>query len=135
MSYSTSRSVPFEITDINHGLQVAKGLFKIIDNGLELEFELQDAIMGVIKSDVKTIRLPYSELESIKYKKGWFSDKVILEAGSMKTFEDIPGTEQGVRTLKVKRKNRKEADSIVSKARMQFSEYRLDQLDKGDSDN
>lgn len=130
MNYSSNRSVPFEISDINHGLQVAKGLFRLDKDGIELEFEIQDGIIGIIKSGVRTVHLNYADLESITYKKGWFSAKIVLEGTSMRVFEDLPGSEQGTCKLKVKRKNRPEAEKIISTARMHLSEYKLDQLDK-----
>lgn len=130
MNYSSNRSVPFEIPDLNHGLQVAKGLFRLDKNGIELEFEIQDGILGIIKSGVRTVHLNYADLESISYKKGWFSAKIVLEATSMRIFEDLPGSEQATSTLKVKKKDREEAEKIISTARMHLSEYKLDQLDK-----
>lgn len=130
MDYTTNRSVPFEITDINHGFQVAKGLLKLRKDGVELEFEIRDAILGVISSGVKSVHLMYKDLESIRFKKGWWNAKIILEAHSLRIFKDIPGSEQGISTLRVKRKNRKEAHNIISTARMHLSEHKLDQLDK-----
>lgn len=134
MEYSTSRSFPFEIHDISSGFQVAKGLFKLKKDSIELEYEVEDAILGIISSGVESANLSYEDLESIQYKKGWFSAKVILKATSMHVLEKVPGSEQATATLKVKRKNRKEAQSVVSKARMRFSEFRLDQLENGDTD-
>ncbi len=129
MNYSSNRSVPFEISDINHGLQVVKGLFRLGKDGIELEFQIQDGIIGIIKSGVRTVHLNYADLESITYKKGWFGAKIVLEATSMKVFEDLPGSEQGTCKLKVKRNDREEAEKIISTARMHLSEYKLDQLD------
>lgn len=134
MDYSTSRSVPFEIPNVNHGFQVAKGLLKLRSDGIELEFETKDAILGLISSGVKTLQLSYSDLESIRFDKGWFSAKIILEAVSMRVFEDLPGTGQATCTLKVKRKHKEEAQKIISTARMQLSEHKLDQMEKGNSD-
>lgn len=134
MDYSTSRSIPFEIPNVNHGFQVAKGILKLSSGGIELEFETKDAILGIISSGVQSVHLSYDDLESIRFDKGWFSAKIILEAVSMRIFEDLPGTEQATCTLKVKRKHRDEAQKVISTARMHLSEYKLDQLDKGNSD-
>lgn len=129
MNYSISRSVPFEISDISHGFQEAKGLFKVKEESVELEFEVMDSILGFFKSGVQTIQIPLSELDSIAFEKKWFGSKIVLEAFSMKTFEDIPGTEQATCKLKVKRKHREEAQKVVSKARLLLSEFRLNQMD------
>ena len=127
MSLNTDQTVVFEIPEINHGLKEASGLMKLWKRGLELEFEV--ATLGIFKSGVETVRIDYGDLTDIEYKKGWISDKIILEGVSMKVFADIPGTEIATCTLKVKRKNREEAQSLVSTARMRLSEYKLDQLD------
>ncbi len=131
MDYATDRSVPFEITDINHGFQEAKGLMKLNRDGITLEFEVQDSFVGFFKSGIRDVQISYADLESIRFKKGWFSSKIILNGISMKVFDDIPGTEHATCTLKIKRSHRKEAENLISKARLYLSEYRLNQLGEG----
>lgn len=129
MSLGNNQPVQFEIPEINHGLKQAQGLLKLWKNGLEMEFEV--SLLGVFKNGVNTVRIPYKNLDSIAYKKGWFRDKIILKGTSMKVFEDIPGTEVATCELKVRRKYRDQAQSLISKARMHLSENKLQQLDKG----
>lgn len=123
------RAVPFEIPEINHGLKEAKGLMKPWKRGLELEFEVQDGLIGIFKSGVTTVHIAFEDLNEISYKKGWFSDKVIMEGVSMRVFEDIPGTDVATCTLKVRRKNRNEAQQLISSLRVRFSEYKLQQME------
>lgn len=131
MNIPNSPSVPFNIPDINHGLKQANGLFKLWKDGLELEFE--EKFLGVFDtSGVQTVRIAYDDLQDIRYKKGWFSDKVIFEGHSMKVFDEVPGTEIATCTLTVKKKNRAEARNLISQAQVQLSERKLDQLDEGD---
>lgn len=130
MDYNSNKTVPFIIPEINNGFQQAEGLLKVNKEQLELEFEVKDSILGVIKSGLKETVIPFSELKSIEFKKGWFSTKIILNGTSMKTFKDLPGSELASCTLKVKRKHRDEAESLISQARLQLSEYKLDQFDK-----
>ena len=127
MSLNTHQAVAFKIPEINHGLKEASGLIKLWKRGLEMEFEV--ATLGIFKSGVETVRIDYGDLTTIEYKKGWIKDKIILEGISMKVFANIPGTEIATCTLKVKRKHRDEAQSLVSTARLHLSEYKLDQLD------
>lgn len=134
MNYSTGQSAPFEIPNVNHGFQEVKGLLKLRDEGIELEFETKDAFLGLISSGVQSVTLFYKDLASIRFEKGWFSGKIILEATSMSIFEDIPGSEQGTCTLKIKRKHKKEAQNLISTARMHHSEHKLDQMDRDDVD-
>lgn len=129
-SVINAMAVPFELTEINHGLKKGEGLIKLWNQGLELEFEVEDAILGMYKSGVKTIRLSYGDLESIQIENGWFGAKIILKANSMKVFDEIPGTEAGTCTLKIERKNRGDAKDLVSHARLHHSEYKLEQMDE-----
>lgn len=102
---------------------------KCTERGIELEFEVTDAILGMMSSGIKNVVIPYAELESITYKKGWIGAKVILEGTSMRVFDDIPGTDIATCVLKFKRKHRDQARSMISKARLQLSEYQLNQLE------
>ena len=130
MDYNSSGTVPFIIPEINHGFQQAEGLMKLGKERLEFEFEVKDSILGVVKSGLKEVVIPFSDLKSITYKKGWIGAKVILEGNSMKVFSELPGTELATCTLKIKRKHRDDAQRLISQARMQFSEYKLEQFDK-----
>lgn len=128
MNLENKYTVPFYITGVNHGFQEVQGLLQLNNEGLELEFEVQDSFVGMIKSGITTQTFPFSALEEITFKKGWFSSRIILEGASMKVFEDMPGAELAECNLKIKRKDQKEAERLVSRARMQLSEYKLDQL-------
>ena len=125
------KSVPFEIPEISHGFQEGKGLMRVSPEGIELEFEVTDAIVGIMSSGIKHVTLNYSDLDSIEYRKGWFSDRILLEATSMKALEELPGSDVASCKLKVKRKHRDDAQSLVSIARLNLSEYKLDQLGDG----
>lgn len=133
MDYRNSQSVPFESVDLNHGLKVAKGLLKLNEDGIELEYQVQDSFLGLIKSDVKKLILSYEDLETIRYKKGWFSAKIIFKASSMRVLQELPGSEQGECTLKVKRKHRQQAEHTIAQARIALSEQKLDQLEDGNT--
>lgn len=132
MTFDSIRSVPFKIDDINHGFQEAKGLLKIRNDGVELEFEVTDALIGIFKSGIRNLFFPFDSVKEITYEKGWFGAKIRLEATSMKVFEDLPGTEYATCTLKVKRSDRKQAQSVISQVRMKFSEHRLSAMDRDD---
>jgi hypothetical protein len=133
MSPLNNISVPFEIDNVEHGLKKAEGLIKLRDEGIELEFEVADAFIGMVKSGVKMERISYGDLEDIRFEKSWFQTKIVLEGNSMKVFEEVPGkAEAGSCSLKIERKNREEAQRLVSQARMRHSEYKLEQMGNGE---
>lgn len=125
-----TKAVPFEIPTVNQGFRVAKGLVNLEGESLAFEFEVTDAFIGILTSDVQDVRLPLSELQSVEYKKGWFSSKIVIEVRSIKTLRDIPGTEMTECILKIKRKDRKDAEKLVSKTRLVMSEIKLKDLDE-----
>lgn len=122
-------TVPFEIANINHGFQKASGLLKLEEGHLVMEYQVEDAIVGMFKSDVKEVSLPISELLEVEFKKRFFSAKLILRGQSMKVFQDVPGTEQARCELKIKRGERDMAARLASRLQLALSEYRLDQMD------
>lgn len=122
------KPIPFHQA-VNQGFAEAQGLIHIKKNSLVLEFEVQDAFGGFIKSDLKEIEISFAEIESLVFKKGFWSGKILIEGNSMRTFEDVPGAEQARCTLKIKRKDRSEVEQAISSARVALSEYKLNQLE------
>lgn len=125
-----TKSVPFEIPTVNQGFRVAKGLVNLEGEDLAFEFEVTDAIFGVLNSGLQELRLPLSGLQSVEFRKGWFSSKIILEARSLKVLKDLPGSEMTECVLKIKRKDREDAQRLASKVRLVMSEMKLRELDE-----
>lgn len=125
----TSRSVPFEIPDVNHGFVEVKGLLHFKNDKLILEFDQKDSFAGILKSGVKAVEVPFSEVDSLRIYRKWFRTTVEILGKSMKIFEEIPGSNQGRVLLKIKRKDRELAENAISSARVRLSEYKLDELD------
>lgn len=121
------KPIPFHL-DVNQGLAEAKGLIHIKKTSIILEFEVKDVFGGFLKSDLKEIEILFDEIESLTYKKGFWGAKIHIEGNSMRTFEDVPGSEQGRCTLKIKRKDRDQAQQSISSARVALSEHKLDKL-------
>lgn len=126
----TRYSVSFKITDVSHGFQEAKGLLTISDEALNFEFDVSDTIIGIFKSGLKTISIPYENLKSIAFKKGFISSKIVLVGTSMRALSELPGVDVATCVLKIKRKERKQADQLVSSARVWLSEFRLSQMEE-----
>ena len=88
-----NNSVKFEIPNIAHGFKKANGLLKLDGEYLEMEYQVKDAVIELFTSDVKVRKIPLRELESVEFKKGWFSAKIILEARSPLTGEPLTAAE------------------------------------------
>jgi hypothetical protein len=124
-----TRRIPFKITYLDHGYSEARGLLHVKQDGLTMEFENDNHGMMHIKSGLKDVDLGYDQIESIEYKKKWIGAEIIIQGASIRVFDQVPGAEQGRCTLKIKRKDRKEAERAVSQARAELSEFKLRELE------
>jgi len=122
-------AVPFSIEGVNSGFTVVNGLAKVEDQALKLEFQSADAIIGIVKSDLKTVSIPFSSIRKVDFKKGWFSSKLIIQTKSMSDLKDIPGAKSGFLELNVKKAHKSEAIELNSHFQLEFSEYKLALLD------
>jgi hypothetical protein len=124
------RSLPFVIDELNGGFMKVEGILSVEKNSLTFEFQKKDAVLEAYKSDIMTDEIPFSELDMIEYKKGFFSSKLILHGKKASTFRNLPGNELTTRTLKVKKKNREIAANISSKINLEISEMKLREMDE-----
>ena len=99
------------------------GLLGLRQGCLVLEYETKDAFIGAYNSGVSESEILPDDVSSIVFKKGLFKAKLIINARSMKLFEQVPGAKHGRITLHIKRKHRAEAERLVL-----FLQHRLAEL-------
>jgi hypothetical protein len=121
--------VPFSIS-ANSGFLEVNGLIRTEKDAVLLEYQSADAIIGIVKSGLKTKRIPFSSIRKLDFKKGWFSTRLTLHTNSMSDLEGIPGAESGSVTFNIKKAHRIEAMELNSHFQMQFSEYKIHLLDE-----
>lgn len=124
-----SKRIPFRIKNLNYGLAEARGLLHIGEEELILEFESQDTVVGLIKSDLKELKIPFGDIEEMNYKPGWFGAKIEIVGKSMKIMSELPGGDHGTATLHIRRKDKKTAERVLSRARLELSEFKLKQME------
>lgn len=95
---------------------------------LVLEFQNQDGVFGVLKGKMKSIDIPYGDLEEVEYKVNWFVSRMKIQAKSMKYLENFPIHDRGMLSLKVPRKQKFKAQNFASFVNLRISEVRLDLL-------
>lgn len=125
-----SYRLPFTIKDLEYGLKEAVGLLRFDKDHLVLELQQQDSFVGALKSDVQNFKISFSEIQEITLDKGMFSTIVVIEGSHMASLSKVPGSKQGNVELKIDRKNKKEADRVISALNLALSEYRLSQMDQ-----
>ena len=124
-------TIPFSIPEVNSGFQMATGLLSMDEEYLVFEFQVQDNVIGLFKSDVKLVKVPLADIISIEYKKKLLSRNLLIRASSMIAVQDIPEAKSGEIKLKIHKKNAEAAAQLASSAMLRISEERLSRLDDG----
>jgi len=108
-----SVTLPFKVPDLFAGFAEGNGLAKATPNELALEFIIKDNVLNLFKSSIKEIRIPQSEIEGIRFKQGWFGDRLYIRMRSIKWLANLPGRNNGELTLRVARRDRSQAVDFV----------------------
>ncbi len=106
-------NVPFTLPDMFAGFVEGNGLAKATASELTLEFVFRDGVLNVLKSGVKEVHIPQSEIESMRIKHGIFGDKMKIRVKSMHWLAALPGCDSCELTLRVARRNRAQAAGVV----------------------
>ena len=124
----------FSIENVYAGFAKVTGIFRVLNDELVLEFETKENLFGgVLKSRPKKVDIPLLEIESVTLRKRWFSTKVIIRVLRLDLLNEVPGTEKGEAVLKIRRKERSTAETLISKINLRISELGLDPHERGES--
>jgi hypothetical protein len=111
-------TVPFTLSNVFGGFAEGEGLLHNEGTHLCLEFQVKDGILGVLKSEVRELRIPIENVASVTLTKGWlgmkwFGVKIVIQADRMEAFHEVPGASQGRIELSISRKNHEVAEDFV----------------------
>ena len=106
-------ALPFTVPDLFAGFAEGKGLAKASPSDLTLEFVVKDNLLNLLKSGLKEIRIPRTEIDIVRLKRGWFGAKVHIRVKSMKWLAELPGCDNGEVILHVARRDRDQAANFV----------------------
>ena len=122
-------AVPFTVDDVYEGFAEIDGLLGLDENSLKLDYQTRDSIFGVVKSAIKNIRINYSEILSIEFKKGMFSSKIIITTSTFISDKIFPKAQGNEFILKIKSKHKVMASQLVSLINLRQSEQRLSEAE------
>ena len=123
-----SAYVRFSFPDVYQGFAEGGGIATATTEGLTLEFQVKDSLVGMIKSDVRKIAIPISELHSIDLKESWFRNRLFIRVRNMATLANVPGSNTGQVELRVARSDKTTAQALVSILTLSLSERKLADL-------
>ncbi len=105
-------SLPFTIPLL---LVVAKavGLLRLEGRSLLLEYELTDRTLGLLRSELKTVRLPLIEVDELTLKPGWRFDVLQIRVSTLRVARNIPGHDCGIIQLRTHKRDRQLAQRLL----------------------
>jgi hypothetical protein len=110
-------TVPFTLSNVFAGFGKGDGLLHNEGTHLCLEYQVKDGIVGVLKSDIKQLRIPIDHVDSVTLTKGWFGTKwgvkIVIQGNRMDAFQDFPSASQGRIELPIAAKNLEFAEELV----------------------
>lgn len=120
-------AVPFTVDNVYAGFGECHGLLRDEGDHLCLEFQVKDAMVGLMKSAVKEVRVPIKDLVSVTLTKGWLGMtwlgvKIGIQAARLETLRDVPGMSQGRVELSIARKDCAAAEAFVANLHHQDDE-------------
>ncbi|MDX1925774.1 MAG: serine/threonine-protein kinase [Pirellulaceae bacterium] len=103
-------SVPFNCDfpftyDTMGGFAEALGMVYANEHALCIEFRTRDKLMGVFKSRLHLIEIPFGKITRCELIRGVFSAKLVVSANSLSVLSELPNSEAGFVELHVKRSN------------------------------
>lgn len=107
-------SLPFSIS-MYAGLAKADGLLRLEGNTLVFEFQVQDRALGLLKSELKELRIPIFEIEHLALANGWLrKPRLIVQTETMRVSRQIPGAEHGTFELTLDHAHKLAAKHLIS---------------------
>ncbi|NRB74804.1 MAG: hypothetical protein HRU46_10645 [Verrucomicrobiales bacterium] len=121
-------TVPVNLGETMQGLARSEGMLELHNDALVLQIQSTDTVLEVIKSPVKSIRIPLESIEKATFKKGWFGARMELRLTDLKLLSKIPSAREGIVTLKVARRHRVDAEELYALCNHKITDLRLQKV-------
>jgi len=115
----------------NQGFATANGLARMTDDGLTLEFEVKDAVVGVVRTGLRQVHIVLDHLSGVELITGWFTTRLRIRTTTMAPMSEVPGDHTDCIQLGAKRQNRAIANALASALALRLSERQLERLGRG----
>ena len=112
--------VPFTLES---GLSKVSGVIREDENGITIEYESK--FIGLIKSDIKTVQIPFEDIEEVFFSSNFFSTKLRIHLKTLRNIGQFPAPTQGEMEFKISRKNRSQAKALASSVNLSVSEFEI----------
>lgn len=116
--------VPFTLES---GLSKVSGVVREDENGITIEY--QSKLLGLIRSDIDVVKIPFEDIEEVFFSSNLFSTKLRIHLKTLRNIGEFPAPTQGELELKVARKNRSQAKALASSVNLSVSESEIHRND------
>jgi hypothetical protein len=121
-------SLPFKIKKVFEGLAETNGIISLENDQLKIEFQTKDSIFGVLKSQVKDVKVPLNEIEDVVLKKGYFKKNLYIRLSGLSASAKIPNQDSGEIKVSIDRKHMAAAMAFVSRTKLAVAEHKVKSL-------
>lgn len=121
--------LPFTIYS-GHEFVMAEGLAKLRPGGVLLEFEARDSFLGIVRMGLRKIDIPLDAIASVEVRQSWWQTAVVLRVKTLEVIKEIPGYRHGEIALRVRRKDRREAERFVAMLEGYLTEAALERIER-----
>ena len=128
-------SIPFSLPDAYGGMAEADGILQFDGIAILLEFQVKDAIFGVIKSEVKRVTLHADDIAAVQFKRKVFKGQITLRSHTVNAISEVPGQKGGEVKISIKKKYCEDAEELISALRLAVTEAKVSALNKRDQKN
>lgn len=80
----------FRLKDIYFGFAICEGILFLTKDSVIIEYYAKDSVVGLLKSDLKTIKIDFSEIFNAEVKSSILSRKLIIRLKSLSKIIDTP---------------------------------------------
>jgi hypothetical protein len=105
-------TVPFKVHDPDAMLTETEGIMQVYEDGLLLQLETRDAIIGHFKSTAE-VHIPLDEISSVDFRKRWYGTSLIIQVRNIEVLQQVHGSKLGQIRLKFRRRHRDAAENLA----------------------
>ena len=95
------------------GMTKTSGMLSLEEGKLLLEYQTNDAILGVLKSGIEVVEISLSALSSASVGQRLWSAKLVLQGKNMRVFSNVPSAKQGQWRAKLYRRSITTAKQLI----------------------
>lgn len=104
--------VTFTTTDPMY-LSETQGMVSADDEHVVIEYQTIDSMLGLIKTGVKVVEIPYSDISSARVEQKLWNTEFVLQGKNMRAIGNVPGASKGSMRVKISRGSTGAAAALV----------------------